>query len=142
MRKLLALLLLVAVVTSAFAFANSFTVNSQPETQGQQDISSGTASVSQCVSDLEIDVRGGDFNPALDDFEVGLVILTAGSDCAGDSVKVTFTDQDGGLITTVPGRLTNGGNLNLDVSEKDIAVSEVANVHVMIEANRPLSRTE
>jgi hypothetical protein len=141
MRKLLALLLLVAVVTSAFAFANSFDVNSLPEREGQQNISSGAATVQHCIGDLDVDIRGGDFVPSLGDFEVATVLLRANADCAGDSVKVTFTNGDGEPIVTIPGRLNSSGNANLDVASNwDVRVSEVANIHVLIEANAPSTR--
>ena len=141
MRKLLALLLLVAVVTSAFAFANSFAVNSLPEREGQQNISSGVATVQQCIGDLDVDILGGDFVQAIGDFEVGIVQLRANADCAGDAVKVTFTDIHGEPIVTIPGRLNSSGNANLDVATQwDIKVRDVANIHVLIEANKPSNR--
>jgi hypothetical protein len=138
MRKLLALLLLVAVVTSAFAFANSFDVNSLPEREGQQNISSGAATVQHCIGDLDVDIIGGDFVQRIGDFEVGSVVLTANSDCAGDRVKVTFTNASGKPIGTVEGVLSNSGYASLDVATPlDVKVRDVANVHVMIEANAP-----
>lgn len=141
MRKLLALLLLVAVVTSAFAFANSFDVNSLPEREGQQNISSGAATVQHCIGDLDVDIRGGDFVPEIEDFEVATVLLRAGADCGGDAVKVTFTNVDGEPIGTVSGRLGSSGNANIDVATPlNVKVRDVANVHVLIEANAPSNR--
>lgn len=138
MRKLLALLLLVAVVTSAFAFANSFDVNSLPEREGQQNISSGTASVQHCIGDIGVDIVGGDYLRKLKDFEVDSVVLTAIADCAGDSVTVTLTNGDGVSIGTEEGELESDGSATLDfATNHDIKVRDVANVHVLIEANRP-----
>ncbi len=137
MRKLLALLLLVAVVTSAFAFANSFNVNSLAAVDGQQNISSGDAVISQCVTDLAIDVTGGEYNSVLGDFEVGMVKLRAGANCAGDFVKVTLTNGDGEGITTLTDFLDGSGSVDIDASQADVPVRDVTNVYVLIEANNP-----
>ncbi|MBI1297634.1 hypothetical protein GC175_22065 [bacterium] len=139
MRKLLALLLLVAVVTSAFAFANSFDVNSLPARQGEQNISSGAAAVQHCIGDIGVDIVGGNYLLKLKDFEVdSVVLLTANAQCAGDSVTVTLTDKDGRPIGTVDGTLDSGGGATLNFADPlDVKVRDVANVHVLIEANRP-----
>ena len=135
MRKLLALLLLVAVVTSAFAFANSFNVNSLPALAGQQNVSSGDAVIAQCATELEIDVTGGDYNPNHQDFDVGMVKLRAGANCAGDSVKVTLTRADNSAITTLTDFLDGSGSVDIDASSAHVAVKEVTHVYVLVEAD-------
>jgi hypothetical protein len=141
MRKLLALLLLVAVVTSAFAFANSFNINALPEQEGLQNISSGSAAVDRCVADLGVRVVGGDYNQKISDFEVSEVRLTANSgSCAGDDIKVTLTRFEGEPVTVDGYRLDGGGNAIIDFSTLDIAVKSVKDVHVLIQTNNtPLS---
>ncbi|MCB0116116.1 MAG: hypothetical protein KDD84_18580 [Caldilineaceae bacterium] len=135
MRKLFALLLLVAVVTSAFAFANSFQVNSR-DLQGQGDISSGSATVDRCINNLDVDIRGGDFNEATKDFLVGEVEVTSRVDCAFDAITVILTDKTGSTVGEITGNLDEHGNQNFDLKEKgiDVFVGEVANVHVMIQS--------
>ena len=137
MRKLLALLLVIAIATSAFAFANSFALNAQLNQAGQQNIASGSASISRCTGNVEIDIVGGGYNSTLRDFEVATVKLNAGSQCAGDHVTVTLT-RGGEELATVDGyRLNENGDAEVDFSELDVPVSEVEDVHLLLEADSP-----
>lgn len=141
MRKLFALLVILAVATSAFAFAASFSINqSGGEGTDLENISSGDAPVGRCDSNIETDISGKWSN------NVGFVVDTVWVNlndvrCVGTAVTIVLT-KDGENI--IPGNETptkttsDSGQVIFELFNKQIKVENVEGIEVQVDnINRP-----
>lgn len=134
--RLFPIMLFVAVLMAAtFAIADEFAINSGGGQAGQEDISAGSEDVDACNSNVEVNIDGGWDH---DVYEVKKVYVNADDllppdGCEGATVKVTLTDADGHSLAEKTGTLDALGDAILGFGGKDIPVTDVKDVHVLID---------
>lgn len=134
MRKLFALLVILAVATSAFAFAASFSINSSGSQSDQENISSGSESIGACDSNIETDITGTWLDGT--GFIVDTVWVNLNDNCVDTNVSVVLTNGSSGQVSSVKDYgppLDSGAEHTFDFSDETILVEEVQGIEVQVD---------
>lgn len=113
MRKVLIATIVAMVLFAVGAFAAALSLDTE-------SVASGSADVEECASSPEVEFEVGAYDDnTLNDWPVESVVVTASGCANGTDVEVVLLDaEDGGVLASASGQISNGATPELSFDEE------------------------